>query len=182
LKETLDETNKRFNSTLFAPFMITRGDKFAAVFTSVKESFDMTEHLRLRIQPVKVRFGIGMGELTAGLESHLACEIDGPAFYRAGDALEQARRKRRFMVYQTGQELFDRPLNALCHLVRLIQDGWTLRQQEVVGLYQGGLTQREVAQQLGITQQAVADALQKAHWEAYSEAADTIRWLLGRIE
>ena len=58
---------------------------------------------------------------------------------------------------------------------------WSNHQNQVVRLYRELGRQKDVAERLGITQQAVSDILKRAHWREINRAERLIDGVLRRV-
>ena len=70
----------------------TIGDEFQGLYDDVAGALDATLRVRLALlHDVDVRFGIGWGSLTAHDPDRAPYEQDGPAWWAARDAIDEAR-------------------------------------------------------------------------------------------
>lgn len=153
LERTLDTVNAQYKETIASRFIVTLGDEFQGL---VNPDFPLNEFDNVLRQADSLgemfRFGFGYGPLSTSLK-RTAIGMDGPAFHAAREAIEIARKtqvKRVFSGFHT-----DAALNALALAVGDIEDNWTDRQKQILSLMDKLLEQRLVAEQLGISKQAV---------------------------
>jgi hypothetical protein len=108
--------------------------------------------------------------------------MDGPAFHRAGTALERARADdlpfALDLVERTAEATAVAETLARVHAVLMRR--WTRAQLAAVRAMEDCRAQLAAAERLGITQQAVSDALRAAGWREVEAAERALRdWLGG---
>ncbi len=109
---------------LLSRLAITGGDGFQGVFRRPAAIVAVVRAISEGLWPRKVRFGLGWGRLATGVSEHPA-EMDGQAFHRAREAIEEARRGRVFLVARGFGNPWDEVLTALHHLAGTVRDTWT---------------------------------------------------------
>ena len=78
-----------------SPYTITLGDEFQAVYRKPGRIFRDILAIQAMTYPVKVRFAVGVGELTTSLNRRSSIGMDGPAFYAAREGLTRLKKLRR---------------------------------------------------------------------------------------
>jgi hypothetical protein len=171
---TSERFNGRFASVLRLPFVRTAGDEMQAVLGNPAGLSDLLDDV---LDGHAWWIGLGIGEITRlGGSSR---ESAGPAFKAARDAIDAAKRDRGApgpTVRGTPAELSE-SLQAALAGVAFIRAKRTDRQREVVAATRRADAQRAAAEQLGITHQAVSDALRAAGYNAEQQ----LRVLVGRL-
>lgn len=180
-QRALDAINAEFAEHITAKFIITIGDEFQGVLTSLEKSYDVCVRVEDLLHPVRFAFGIGFGEITTALND-IALGMDGPAFHRARQALETAKRDGRWIIYDTALETFDTLANALLALLHNVRESWTDRQREIVFLLSQLGTHQKVAEKLGVARSAVTQSLTAANWGAFAEAQESLRRSLSLLK
>jgi hypothetical protein len=74
-----------------SPYTLTLGDEFQAVFETADNVFDDIVQILKALHPDQVRFSLGLGTITTDLNLDQALGMDGPAFYRARDGIDQLK-------------------------------------------------------------------------------------------
>lgn len=127
----------------------------------------------LRADPAlgATRIGIGFGPIDGAGTRDLS-DAAGPAFERSGRALEKMLRNERLVTETESGGLIGRAHEASVILLDERTRRWTPEQAEVMRLYlfPENTTQKEIAQTLGITPQAVNYRLGGAGAPAIREA------------
>jgi len=173
-KRALETINSEYSDNLTSKFVITIGDEFQGVLTSLEKSYDVCLRVEDLLHPVRFAFGIGFGEITTAI-NEMAIGMDGPAFHRARTALETAKAQQRWIVYETGNETFDTLANATIHLLSKMRESWTDRQREAISLLMQLGTHQGVAERLGVARATVTKLLAAADWAVFSEAQENLR-------
>ncbi len=78
----LARLNKSHAGSLLSPFTLTLGDEFQALLPDASALWRMIANIQAELHPVRVRFGIGVGEIVTEINREAALGMDGPAFHR----------------------------------------------------------------------------------------------------
>ncbi|MHC5024383.1 MAG: SatD family protein [Planctomycetota bacterium] len=161
--------------------VLTRGiDELAAVLTRPRRAFDAAVQLNLAIWPDRFRFALASGAIDIGLEAGIVAAMDGTAFHRAADALARARRDRLPLTLALPDCPEPGPgiVEAAAGLHQAAMVRWTSREAATVSACRAAGSQASAAASLGVSQQAVSDALRRAAAADLAGAEDSIRqWL-----
>ncbi|MCP4684472.1 MAG: hypothetical protein GY867_03390 [bacterium] len=168
-----------------APPVLTRGmDELSGVLHHPKHSFEICLRLNEEVFPLKFRFAVAEGSLDVGLKSGDARRMDGEAFHRAAVLMEMLKKKDTKSRYgfhlAPPHEEFGALLYDLTSLFSVITDRRTQKQVDTIRLYRRLRNQNRVAAELGITQQAVSDALRATHWKELHRVEKAIADVLDR--
>ena len=82
---------------LLSPFTVTLGDEVQALYAEAPSLFRDLWHLAATLYPQRIRFAIGIGELTTPVNPQSAIGMDGPAFHRARDGITSLKAKKDLM-------------------------------------------------------------------------------------
>lgn len=147
-------------------------------------SYRICRLLNEEVYPHLFRFAVVRGTLDTAITSKDARRMDGPAFHTAADMIERAKKKNLYYCFNLGFQFeeFDLWLNELANLLHILRGGWTNHQRRVVQFYGKFGNQRRVAKELGITQQAVSDALRQAHWKELKQVENMIDKALDKYD
>ncbi len=161
LKSSIVQINEEYSNEIEAPFTITKGDEFQGLVIDLASAFKIVLALEKLIFPVRLRFGIGVGEVLK-MGSRLPIEMDGPAFHRANAALGVAKKKKCDYYMNSINEAVDILANTTFQLITAIKQRWNERHYRLFWNYKDLGTYREVAELENITPQAVCEALKNA--------------------
>ena len=90
----LNCANALFYDSLEKPLMFSAGDEIQGMFRDLPSAFLAYRYLRILVQTVELRGGIGIGSWTTRTESSLSTEQDGTAYHRARAAIDAAEKDR----------------------------------------------------------------------------------------
>jgi hypothetical protein len=153
LRSALVDLNNQHGSELVSPFTLTLGDEFQALFGSAGAIWQCLFAIQAQLHPVAVRFGLGVGEITTGVNRESALGMDGPAFYRARDAINMLKETEG--AYRT-EGLGDQKLvNHSLELLSGLQSKWHQNRFEVLYRRLAGEPVDAIAEALGISRTAV---------------------------
>lgn len=191
LNSVLNNINAKYKSVISAKFMITLGDEFQGLLCRGDGALDIIEEIQRAMYPVKIRFGIGVGQITTEINAEMAIGADGPGYYKAREAIEMLKNSEyrnktqaaniRIEV-ENDENSITIMLNTIFSLMAVIQDNWSRRQREIVWAYeQYGGSQLECAERLNISQSSVQRSLINSNYYAYKDAKETVNTVLREI-
>lgn len=191
LNSVLNNINAKYKSVISAKFMITLGDEFQGLLCRGDGALDIIEEIQRAMYPVKIRFGIGVGQITTEINAEMAIGADGPGYYKAREAIEMLKNSEYRNKTQAANiriEVEDDEnsiavmLNTIFSLMAVIQNNWSRRQREIVWAYeQYGGSQLECAERLNISQSSVQRSLINSNYYAYKDAKETVNTVLREI-
>jgi hypothetical protein len=182
LDAAIQQINKEYSHTYWAPFEITRGDEVAGVLESVAPAYDMIDTFSEGLYPVMFRSVIIFDKLDAGIPSKRSTVMDGPAFYRADQTMKQLKKTQKMCALRSGEAELDMAAEALINFLLWRWSDLTPLQRRIVRLYQREGNQSQVAEILDRTQQQIQNTLDVCKWEIIDEAEKAVRSLLQIID
>lgn len=192
LQKILDKINIKYENHIASKFMITLGDEFQGLLKAGENLMEIISEIEGEMYPIKLRFGIGVGEINTEINKDIPLGADGPAYYNARKAIELIRNNEnkskspnpniKLVVegkYNNSTEL----INTIFSLLSTIENKWTDRQREIIYDYISHKdNQSKVAERLSITQSSVQKSLSKANFYAYEDAINTVSKALKEIK
>ena len=154
-----------------------RGDGWQVVLTDPGLTLDaivfFTARLRAAKPDIATRISAGVGSIQTLGTSDLS-DATGPAFFVSGDHLDRMSPKRALAL--AGQGITD-ALVAIVDLTEFISGSWTAAQAQAVACASQDYprTHDDIAQELGITRQAVQSRLAGAGFAYFENALYAIR-------
>lgn len=192
MQRVLDEINQKYEKDTASKFMITLGDEFQGLLKCGENMMNIISEIEDRMYPVKIRFGVGVGEITTAINTEVPLGADGPAYYNSRHAIEALKNNEKksktaasnIMFKADGDnEASEKMLNTIMSLLTVIKNKWTNRQREVIYEYiKYGGRQKDAAQHLGITQSSVQKNLSNADYYSYKAAIDMVSNALSEIK
>ena len=188
LKEVLGEINNRYEEDIVAKFMISLGDEFQGLIKNKGEIIKIITELERELAPVKLRFGVGIGNVSTDINLNNSLEIDGPAYYRARKMMQELEKKKsqytesdsNIMVrFSDEKSEINELTNAALAICATIKTKWSNRQKEIINVYLANdENQYKTAENLNIAQSSVNRALNNASFYAYKLVMDSVEDLL----
>lgn len=191
LGKVLDEINHKYEDDIAAQFMITLGDEFQGLLAKGENTMEILTEIEHRMHPVKIRFGIGIGEISTKINRTMAIGADGPGYYKARAAVEYVKSIEKRKQIGAGNirieiagdyEKATSLLNTIFSLLTVITSNWSDRQREIIyTMLKQKSNQLEIAEQFQIKQPTVHKVLTAGHYYSYLEAIETIKRVLGEV-
>ena len=115
LMNAINYLNYLYRADIKKEVVSSAGDEFQGLFFDLQTAFLYVRKLQLLIYPVKIRCGIGFGEIKYDVEDWLSSAFDGEAYYLARDAINgiSKRKKSNAILFNTRSN-YDKYLNMLC--------------------------------------------------------------------
>jgi hypothetical protein len=155
--ETLLDTMRRLNERnphILSPYTLI-GDEIQAVFSRADSLFSDAISILSAIHPERMRFSFGIGTLVKPINPQQAIEMDGPAFHNARDGVE-ALKKTGHLLNIVGQDIPHLNLmKQALYLVSHNMDKWNRTRLHTLAMLQQGLSVKEIADSLHISDKAV---------------------------
>lgn len=184
LESVLEEINEKYINDISSRFMITLGDEFQGLLCNGANTMNIISEIERKMYPIKIRFGVGVGEITTEVNKEMSIGADGPGYYKARKAIEylkdNEKRKQinaadvRLEVDSENQESTIM-INTILSLMTVVKETWSDRQRQIIwDMLEHQDSQLKVAERLEIKQPAVQKSLSKGKYYAYKDALDTI--------
>jgi predicted DNA-binding protein (UPF0251 family) len=155
-----------------------RGDSFQALFDRPTDGFWMLllmkSFLRSHMIPgsdperaLDARMSLGLGDVTHDLKPDIRLgEMNGSAFFNSGRTLDHMKENKQLIQITTGIRDLDDEFKAVCPMVEVLCQKWSINQAEAVYLYlMKEATQEQIGKLLGISQRSVGKRLNASHIE-----------------
>jgi hypothetical protein len=180
LEERLGDLNRQLEPRPVLGLTISYGDEVAGLFDSPVRLYDIVDQIREMLHlEVGIRFVAARGSI--GRFSQDIRQVGGEVFKRADGAMRAIKKQRRFSKWLIGGPTGNTALDALTEISNAVLEDMTAYQRDVYQLLAGGLSQAEIAVQMGKHRQSVSDAVKRGHAECVIEARGAINGLLAGI-
>ncbi|MCD6322032.1 MAG: hypothetical protein J7L77_03290, partial [Clostridiales bacterium] len=185
LNTVLNYLNVEYKESIAAKLTITIGDEFQGLFSSAESVFCVIGYIKMEMYPVKIRFGIGFGDISTDIVNDYAIGADGSVYHNARMALSEVKesQNKNGQPVQDTKIHYDFPselinisiLNAAISACTLIENMWTDKQREVIKLiFKNNLSQSELAKILKIQQAGVQKRLASSDYYTYKYILSTV--------
>lgn len=136
LMKCVDYLNDIYHYAIKKNVVSSAGDEFQGLFWDLQTAFLYVRKLQILIYPIKIRCGIGYGEIKYDVEEWSSSAFDGEAYYLARDAIISIGEKKSNAICFNTKSKYDKYLNVFCssdmrvksmqsqvaHLIELIAD------------------------------------------------------------
>lgn len=192
LKKTLDYINKQFKKDIAAKFLITLGDEFQGLLSAAEPLVDIIGYIQNEMFPVRIRIGVGIGEITTEINRNAAIGADGPAFYAARRAItgihdtEKKLKKQAPDVqveFEDSSDLDLEQINTILSLLKVVENGWSESQRKTIwDMIENGGSQEDCAKRMKTTQSTVARRLSSGNYIVYNNSRKLLREVTKRFD
>ena len=114
LMSSVEYLNGMFHYAIKKEVVSSAGDEFQGLFLDLPSAFLYIRKLQLLIYPIKVRCGIGYGEIKYDKDEWMSSAFDGEAYYLAREAINSIGRKKSNAICFHTMSKYDRYLNVFC--------------------------------------------------------------------
>jgi hypothetical protein len=179
LRDLVESLDRISGDQLGSRFAITTGDEFQGLLRAPDPIPELLWAVQVERHELPIRIGVGRGALFTALRDETV-GMDGPVFHAARAAIDSSRTTHGDRpVFAGFGAAEDRVLGGIAAGLSALRARWTGRQREVARLLRQGLTQSEVAAELGITPQSVHQHVVAAALAVHDELEDGLRAALG---
>lgn len=185
LKKVLDTLSSEFDHITReykkngVRFNIYRGDSFQGIIKDPANALLISLQIKAAVNRIHLKktrksrtyskiadFKIAIGIGSIDLERKAIAESNGQAFQFSGRSLDEMKNENRKTRLKTPEVEVDDEFNTSFYLMDTITDKWSTAAAEVVYYLLKGLKEREIAEELKITQSAVNQRKKASGWEA----------------
>ena len=176
-------------NNIVSSFTITIGDEFQGVLKNASHLFKFIDDLEYGLNSIlafeqteryALRYGIGVGLITTQINKKAAIGMDGPAFYNARKAIENAKKFNLKYCFEGSLEKDD-ALNILLQWLNQENKKWNFRKFQIVKLYKDAWTQKQIAESLEISQPAVSKILKNTPVTLAMKSEQLIEYEINKI-
>lgn len=192
LNNVLMNVNTIYRNQISANFLITLGDEFQGLLTNTSHVLSIIKYIQREMYPIKIRFGIGIGEIHTKINREAAIGADGPAFYAARSIITEIHNQEKKMKRQAADiqiSFYNKSyfavteINTMLTLLKTIEDSWTEKQRYTIWdilIHQDN--QIMCAKRMGTTQSTIARRLAEGKYLVYKNAMNIIEEAIQRLE
>lgn len=200
LRKNLNIINKRYADLIVMDFTTIQGDDFQALLSCASNNhniFELIEHLTILMLPLKIRIGVGIGELTADskiINRKFSIGTNGSVWWNARNAVEEVELKYEkkvavltdIMIKGFGDEQIGKLANLLLmglyrlrnrrksedndFILQIIESNWMF----------SGSRQNELAKKINISEKIISKKLNRLNYYYSAEVMKTISELIDK--
>lgn len=178
----LDQLKQTFADYIISADM-TLGDEFQIILNTPEKALDVYEFLASQLK-TSFYTGVGVGSIESFADKISPTTMYGEAFYRARDAVNNAKKKQIDITFATGNQKLDFELNTITELTLSIQKKWTERQRTIINYLKqhDTMTQKEVAKHFRVSETAISKTLKTSGYETIKKATQLTKTLLAQMK
>lgn len=183
LNEVLKKVNKDYKKYIVSKWTITLGDEFQVLLKPNLEIFKMLDYISYKMYPVNIRFGIGLGEIFTDINYKKSIGSDGPAYWRARQAIEFIHENNNFgnsKISFNSENEDDELINNLIHYTDWMKENWNTTQRELLhtllkkNIYNDNFKQKDLAKDIGISESAMSRRISSSGIGLYLSSRNSI--------
>ena len=180
-KNALKTVNKKFKGTITAEFIITGGDSFQGMFSSLYHIFDIYYELFVNIG-YPFYLGVGVGGISTKLSNNVG-EMDGEAFHRSAEALEKVKKDKAWIGFRSGWDIDD-IVTSSWNLMADVIWNWSKRQKEIITYYRNHGENREAvksaAKRFGVGERSIYKTLRTGKYHLLKAVENSLKEILNQ--
>jgi len=178
---SLETINDKYD--LAAEFIISLGDEFQGLLRTRENVMQIISDLESLMDPISIRFGIGIGSIDTEINFKNSLQVDGTAYQRARKMVESLKEKNQKnkqnqsnVMIESGDEVeIDELLNSILSLCTAIKSKWTVAQKKTIYTHlSNNQNQYETAKLRGLEQSTISRQLKSAQFYDYKAGRDTV--------
>lgn len=189
LKNIVECLNLKYQNDIMFNLRISLGDEVQGVFRLGGNIISVIEDLEMMMYPVRMRFGIGVGEVDEDYVSDNTLEMDGSAYHYARAMISAIKNQElknsdsfTFVKFNSDSNV-DNIINSIFILASTLKIKWTSRQREVITTYiMSDENQYQTAEKLEIDQSTVNRSLKASNYYNYRDAITKLKLFLEDLE
>lgn len=176
----LEDVNYKFKTDIQSEFMMVLGDEFQGVLISPKKAYQIFKYIKSHLE-AEFYCGVGIGRINTAL-SRKPSEMDGPAFHKSREALEEAKKEKVEMIIKSYNKGKDYLLNTIIHLILHMRRKWTRRQTRIINYLETNVnaTQTQAAKHFNVSKQAISKTVKTTAWKEINKAEKIVDKLLSK--
>lgn len=187
LNHILNQINTEFEEDIAAKFIITLGDEFQGLLHSSGNILKIIDLIQFKLYPIRLRFGIGIGEIDTQIDRNMALGADGPAYHYARNMIQYLKMKEKGKLSGSANIMFYSGfhieiitlINCNLQFCSYLERNWTDKQRELLEkMILDELNQSQAAKELQIAQSSIQRRLKAAGYFDYIHARTTITTIL----
>ena len=169
IENLLAAANAEFQSEIQVPFSVTLGDEWQGVVKNLAAGYKLATFFLEEFHPTRLAIGLGEGRIETEWRSRSA-EMDGEAFHRSRQALDEAKKKGRALYFSSSHPREDLLFNALARLLQIMREDWSEKQFRKFKVYKKFRNETKTAREIGVSQSDIHQTLLAIHAADYLQA------------
>jgi hypothetical protein len=167
---------------ILSEYAVTAWDEFEGILTDLRNIPEVILDLRRRFYPMRLRIGIGFGEVSDPSGTPVNAFAGGRAFERAREAIkklngERVTRARSTLIISDDDE-FDAIVNAVYQLHDTLVDQIKPKQWAIINARMEEKGQESTARRVGLNKSLVSRLLKRGHYSELITTKQVVRTII----
>lgn len=183
IEKTCQLVNTLYSEDTYADFKILKGiDEIGGVLTSMSKTYEIITTILEEIYPNLMRFVMVFDYIDTAVATRDVTKMDGPAFHKASDMIYKLKGSKLVCDISANDKMIDTIVAGQINSILLMKINWSVRQHQVVKEYERTMNQSKVAENFGMTQQAVSKILNRLMWREIKQIEENLSFVLHKYQ
>ena len=179
VREMCKKVNSTYTTDIYADLKILKGiDEIGGVLSNMSKCYEIINTILDQLYPYQMRFVFVLDYVDTALDTKDVAKMDGPAFHKASDIMSTLKKSKLIFDMSVGDKVIDSAITGQINLILLLKRNRSIKQQRIVKEYEKTQNQSEVAENMGITQQAVSKTLNCSMWKEIRNIEGKVNYIL----
>ncbi len=178
---SIETVNQKFAGELIIPFIVYSGDSFGAVCSNIAKATEMVFTLQESQKYQKSRFVLIEDEITYGMEQKNFLTLEGPALWKSEEQLTLLKKSKQFFATDLANPLLSLTVSTIVNLILSVRNDWNEQEWNIYRNYHSNVKQKDLADELGITQQYVSKIIRQSKLRLIKEAEENLKIIIDGI-
>lgn len=176
--QTIHQLNDIFSSKLKIPFSVYSGDSFGGVCDTLESAISILLFLQEKLIRFNSRLILIEGDISFGMQGKDFGSLEGKALWESQETFRELKKGSGLFMANLRDHKTTLLLNTILNLIFMIRDDWKNLDWEVYSFFRSNKSQKEIAQNLGYSQQYISKILRTAKMKQVWEAENNLKELI----
>ncbi len=180
-EHSIEAVNIKFKSSLPIPITIYSGDSFGAVCNDVVSAIEIILAIQETQKHQRSRFVLIEDEITYGMDKKNFLTLEGPALWKSEEKLTAIKKKKQLFLADLQNDLLTKTVNTIVNLILSLRNDWGEQEWIIYKNYNADIKQKDLAKELGITQQYVSKIIRQSRLRMIKDAEENLKNIIDGI-
>lgn len=176
--QLIERINEKFSSSIKIPITIYSGDSFGGICDNIVSASKIILAIQEYKKHHKTRIVLIEDEISFGLDKKNFLTLEGPALWKSQNLLEKLKKKPSYFLADLQDELIAITINTILNLILSIRDDWGNVEWEIYKHNHLDITQKKLADKIGVTQQYISKIIKTSKLKLVIEAETNLKEIL----
>lgn len=179
-QKLISDLNSVYKKKIVSPLTITLGDEFQGLLNDSTELFLIIHKIQSSFRDVIFRFAMSVGSISTKINNETAIGMDGGGFHDARAAMDRNKKENRHFSF-CGNQPEAILIDNMLHWIDLVSAKWKKEKWKTILLKQLGNSQKQIEQQINISQSAISQNLKNPNTQLVMETEKIIEQYLSKL-